>query len=34
MIFLPPIFASGKQIIKLGINFSSETHTVDGWKVE
>lgn len=23
--------ASGKQIIKLGINFSSETKTIDGW---
>ena len=29
-----PFLASGKQIIKLGINFSSETHTVDGWKAE
>ncbi len=28
-----PFLASGKQIIKLGINFSSETHTVEGWKV-
>ena len=27
-----PFLASGKQIIRLGINFSSETHTVDGWK--
>ncbi len=27
-----PFIASGKQIIKLGINFSSETRTVDGWK--
>ncbi len=27
-----PFLASGKQIIKLGINFSSETRTVDGWK--
>ncbi len=26
-----PFLASGKQIIKLGVNFSSETHTVDGW---
>ena len=26
-----PFLASGKQIIRLGINFSSETHTVDGW---
>ena len=26
-----PFLASGKQIIKLGINFSSQTHTVDGW---
>ena len=25
--------ASGKQIIKLGINFSSETKTIDGWKM-
>ena len=29
-----PFLASGKQIIKIGINFSSETHTVDGWKAE
>ena len=29
-----PFLASGKQIIKLGINFSSVTHTVDGWKAE
>jgi hypothetical protein len=28
-----PFLASGKQIIKLGINFSSQTRTVDGWKV-
>ena len=28
-----PFLASGKQIIKLGVNFSSETHTVDGWQV-
>ncbi len=28
-----PFLASGKQIIKLGINFSSETRTVDGWKM-
>ena len=27
-----PFLASGKQIIKLGINFSSETRTVDGWE--
>ena len=27
-----PFLSSGKQIIRLGINFSSETHTVDGWK--
>ena len=26
-----PFLASGKQIIRLGINFSSETKTVDGW---
>ncbi len=24
--------SSGKQIIKLGVNFSSETRTVDGWR--
>ena len=29
-----PFLSSGKQIIRLGINFSSETHTVDGWKAE
>ena len=28
-----PFLASGKQIIKLGINFSSETKTIDGWNV-
>ncbi len=27
-----PFLSSGKEIIKLGINFSSETRTVDGWK--
>ncbi len=27
-----PFLASGKQIVKLGINFSSQTRTVDGWK--
>lgn len=26
-----PFMASGKRIIKLGINFSSETKTIDGW---
>lgn len=26
-----PFLTSGKQIIRLGINFSSETRTVDGW---
>ncbi len=26
-----PFLASGKQIIKLGINFSSDTKTIDGW---
>ena len=26
-----PFLASGKQIIKLGINFSSETKTIEGW---
>ncbi len=28
-----PFLASGKQIIKLGINFSSETKTIEGWKM-
>ena len=28
-----PFLASGKKIIKLGINFSSETRTVGGWKM-
>ena len=27
-----PFLASGKTIVKLGINFSSKTRTVDGWK--
>ena len=26
-----PFLSSGKKIIKLGINFSSATRTVDGW---
>ena len=29
-----PFLASGKEIIRLGINFSSETRTVDGWEVK
>ncbi len=28
-----PFIASGKQIIKLGINFSSQTRTIDGWRM-
>ncbi len=28
-----PFLASGKKIIRLGINFSSKTRSVDGWKV-
>ncbi len=28
-----PFLASGKTIIKLGINFSSQTRTIDGWKL-
>ncbi len=31
--YAKPFLASGKQIIKLGINFSSETRTIDGWKM-
>ena len=31
--YAKPFLASGKHIIKLGINFSSETRTVDGWKM-
>ncbi len=31
--YAKPFLASGKKIIKLGINFSSETRTVDGWKM-
>ncbi len=30
--YAQPFLASGKQIIQLGINFSSETRTIDGWK--
>ena len=29
-----PFLSSGKKIIKLGINFSSESRTVDGWKAD
>lgn len=29
-----PFLASGKTIFRLGVNFSSETRTVDGWKSE
>ena len=28
-----PFLASGKRIVKLGINFSSETRTIDGWEM-
>lgn len=28
-----PFLASGKQIVRLGINFSSKTRGVDGWKI-
>ena len=28
-----PFLASGKKIIKIGINFSSQTRTIDGWKM-
>ncbi len=31
--YAKPFLASGRKIIKLGINFSSETCTVDGWKM-
>ncbi len=31
--YAKPFLASGKQIIKLGINFSSDTRTVDGWEM-
>ena len=31
--YAKPFLASGKQIIKLGINFSSQTRTIDGWKM-
>ena len=29
-----PFLSSGKEIIKLGINFSSQTRTIDGWKAD
>lgn len=29
-----PFHASGKEIVELGINFSSQTRTIDGWKVK
>ncbi len=28
-----PFLASGKKVRKLGVNFSSQTRTIDGWKV-
>ena len=31
--YAQPFLASGKQIIKLGINFSSDTRTIDGWQM-
>ena len=29
-----PFQASGKEIVELGINFSSQTRTIDGWQVK
>ncbi len=29
-----PFQASGKEIIELGVNFSSQTRTIDGWQVK
>ncbi len=31
--YAQPFLASGKQIIKLGVNFSSQTRCVDSWKM-
>ncbi len=31
--YAKPFLACGKQIIKLGINFSSQTRTIDSWKM-
>jgi hypothetical protein len=27
-----PYLTEGKEIVKLGVNFSSETKTISGWK--
>lgn len=32
--YAKPFHASGKEIVELGINFSSQTRTIDGWKVK
>ena len=32
--YAKPFQTSGKEIVELGINFSSETRTIDSWKVE
>ncbi len=29
-----PFLVSGKKLVKLGINFSSQTRTIDSWKME
>ena len=32
--YAKPFQASGKEIVELGINFSSQTRTIDGWQVK
>ena len=32
--YAKPFLASSKEIVELGINFSSQTRTIDGWKVK
>ena len=31
--YAKPFLASGKEILRLGINFSSQIRTIDGWKM-
>ena len=32
--YTKPFQTSGKTIVELGINFSSQTRTIDGWQVK
>lgn len=32
--YLVPFEADGRRLVKAGVNFSSETRTIDGWVIE